>query len=173
MKRYLKPEIVMIGSAILILWVAYQLAISKTVAAWQLHQKLSKQTDRTELSIPSSYQERINQNLAGLTQVYTADSLTFHSRLIRHLSELADQQQIKLADLPEAGNLSTGKLNYQTVTFEGDYFHLLKALDQLEQKQGVGYIRSLTFERPVLNGPDNNPKPVRLKIYMAILRSSR
>ncbi|MDP9080015.1 MAG: hypothetical protein M3O71_21525 [Bacteroidota bacterium] len=167
-KLPVKKEYLLIGGAILLLLLSYQLALKKTVEAWQIHRQLTGQlTQGTDLSVQPAYLERKNRNLDKIIGSYKTDTVAFRSTMISTISLLAEREGVKLSTLPMQDPLfHSDKFIIQKLGFEGDFFSLTKVLNRLRLTNGVGMIRSFVYKTPSGRSKETESRQIFLEIYL-------
>jgi len=149
MQKFLniKKEYLLIGASLLILALSYQLAFTPTIEAWQLHNSLSKRLlQASDASYQPGYLERKNRNLDKILILFKADTLNFRSNILGRISGIAQDQGVKLTEVPTNDpNFHIAGFTFEKLSFEGDYFALVKTLNKLQQTKGIGQIRSVSI----------------------------
>jgi len=170
LKQIKKPYLLPAGTAILLL-ICYQLALKKTLAAWQVSRQLKAQVLRSaDLTYQPAYLERKNANLGKLLARFRADTLAFRSSVISALSAMAEKEHVKLSEVPlQNPQYHTDRFTIQKLTFEGDFFALLKVLHQLEAMPGTGLVRSADVRQVILRGGNTPVKKLVMDVYIEVL----
>jgi hypothetical protein len=128
----------------------YELAFKHTLDARnvnvQLTEQLAQQNNATE---QPGYTDRKNANLDRIIGLYHADTVTYRSSAINAIAFLAEKNNVKFVSAPvQDKGYHTDKYILQKLTFSGDYFSLLKLLNQLQAANDIGMIRSCSFRVP-------------------------
>ena len=166
----IKREYLLIGASLLVLLLCYKLAFKPTIEAWQLHHRLSNQlVQATDLSYQPGYLERKNRNLIKILDLFKADTLSFRSNILSRISLIAEGQEVKLTEVPtndsalhNAGFIA-GKLS-----FEGEYFALVKTLNKLQQTSEIGQIRSVRIKTVKEHLLNYTASKTIMEIYLVI-----
>jgi hypothetical protein len=140
----------LLGAAVLLLAVSYQLAFRHTFAALQLRHKLRQElAGAGDLSVQPAYLDRKFKNLDELTARYRADTSVFRAAVINAVTLIADEQHARLTEVPGIDTSFNRKgLIVQKMSLKGDFFSLLKVYDQLNSRANIGLVRSLTIKEP-------------------------
>ena len=167
-KLPVKKEYLLIGAAILLLLLSYELALKKTVEAWRIHQQLSTQLAQgTDLSVQPAYLERKNRNLDKIISSYKTDTVAFRSTMISAISLLAEREGVKLSTLPMQDPLfHSDKFIIQKLGFEGDFFSLTRVLNHLRLTSNIGMIRSFAYKLPSGRYKEVKSVPIFLEVYL-------
>lgn len=131
----------------MLLLLSYQLAFKNTITAWQTNSQLKKQlAQATDLSYQPDYLQRKNNNLNKVIELYRVDSNAFRNNSISKIAIIAEKENVKLSEVPlQDPFFHTEHLIIQKLELEGDYFSLIKTINNLQQTVGIGIIRSVTF----------------------------
>ncbi len=167
----LKREYLLLIGAVVLLLLSYQLALKKTIQAWQLNSNLKQQiTQHTGISNQPEYEERKNKNLDQLIRVYKADTTEFRSGVINMVAEIAEKEKAKLTDAPIIDPMYRNpQFHIQKLNLEGDYFALEKVLQRLQSTRNIGIIRSASLKTKLNLGNTNKSKKVTLEVYLEII----
>jgi hypothetical protein len=169
-RQYLKREYILIGATVILLIACYQLAFKKTITAWQINKQLKAQlAQSSDVSIQPGYIQRKNANLDRILDLYRADTINFRSNIITEISSVAEDVNVKLSEVPtqDPTYYNTWFLA-QKLSFEGDYFSLMKLFNRLQKTNGIGIIRAAELR---VISPTNGSEKVKnptLKIYFEI-----
>lgn len=137
-----KKYLLAIG-AVLMLGISYRLAFSRTLEAWTLSQSLKSQlAQQSDVSYEPGYFQKQQANLSKILNLYQADSLALHNQLVNALSAIAQDENVKLLQLPMPEMVQNAPFYLQKIAFEGDYFKLEKVLYRLENNK-PGFVRSI------------------------------
>jgi hypothetical protein len=168
----LKKEYWLVAATIIVLLLSYQLAFKKTLEAWQHNTSLKHQlAQSTDLSYQPEYQERKNNNLGKIVNLYKADTLNFRSNIISIISSIAEKENVKLTEVPTQDPLyRTPQFIIQKLNFEGDYFSLAKVLNELQRAKEIGVIRGAMYKMTALHLNANDSKKLVLEVYLEIVR---
>ncbi|HTK21474.1 MAG TPA: hypothetical protein VL442_18270 [Mucilaginibacter sp.] len=144
----IKKEYLLLTASLLMLVICYQLAFKKTIEAWHVHKKLtSKLTQSSSVNFQPGYSERKNANISRILNLYKADTISFRSNTISRISSIAEKENVKLSNVPvEDPMLHNNQHIIQKLAFEGDYFALIKTLNELQNTPGIGMIRSIDIK---------------------------
>jgi hypothetical protein len=167
-----KKEYLLIAGTILLLFVSYQLAFKKTIAAWQVNSSLEKKLSQSnDITIQPDYLERKNKNLDKLIGLYKADTTALRNNLINVVSLLADKENVKLSEVPmqDIANVSDHFI-IERLRFEGDYLALMKLSGRLQQENSIGMIRSETLKVTEVNTSGSKIKKLGLEVMLEIVK---
>lgn len=157
----IKREYLLVAISILLLFLCYQLAIKKTIMAYQAHKDfVTKLDNSSNLNYQPDYLQRKSRNLDELLKKYELDSMAFRGDVLVVIAALAQRENVKLINIPvpdPSYNLPAFEL--QRLDFEGDYFSLLRLYNQFYYKKDIGVIRSLRFKK-IKSSPDAESKLV-------------
>jgi hypothetical protein len=167
----IKKEYLLVIAAVVLFLVCYQLAFKKTVAAWQINRQLKAQILQTsDLSYQPAYLERKNANLGKLIARFRTDTIAFRSNVISTISVIADKEHVKLSEVPgQNPQYHSEAFIIQKLSFEGDFFALLKVLHQLQDLNGVGMVRSAAFKSLEIHSTSAPAKKLVLEVYLEIV----
>ncbi|MDB5145470.1 MAG: hypothetical protein JWQ66_4183 [Mucilaginibacter sp.] len=166
-----KKEYLLAGAAVILLLVSYQMAFKKTIEAWQLNYSLKRQlAQSTDVSYQPQYQERKNANLGKIIDLYKVDTMEFRNNIIGNISVIAEKENVKLTEVPTSDpHYHSTQFIIQKLNFEGDYFSLIKVLNQLEKANGMGVMHSATIKTTKPISEDKKEKKLVLEIYVIII----
>ncbi|MBD1363820.1 hypothetical protein IDJ77_08350 [Mucilaginibacter sp. ZT4R22] len=135
--------------SIALMLICYQLALKKTLEAWQAHRQLVLQQNETAgLSTEPGYLTRKNLNLNRLIAAYRVDTLNFRNTAITQIALIAQQHGAKLVAVPvNTLVLGDGQVLVNQVRLEGDFFSLLKTAQKLYELPGTGFLRSVSIKK--------------------------
>lgn len=164
----IKKEYLLLGGSVLILIICYQLAFKKTIEAWHLHKQLTSQLSQSSnVNFQPGYSERKNANISCILNLYKADTVNFRSNIIGRISSIAEKENVKLSEVPvEDPALRHNQLIIQKLAFEGDYFSLIKTLNELQKTTGIGMIRSIDIKSVDSHFNENSSKKLTLTIQL-------
>jgi hypothetical protein len=164
----IKKEYLLIAVSATLLIVSYQLAFKKTISELHVHKQLAKQlTSLIDVSSQPSFEERKNRNLDKILGLYKVDTANFRSNILSHITTIANSENVRLAGVPsqDAAWQSSGT-ELQKLDFEGGYFGLVKALKTLQQTQGIGVIRSVSFKTTDSQSARDLSKKLTMELYL-------
>lgn len=166
-----KKEYILYIGSILLLIVCYKLAFKETYEAWEINNKLKSQLQQnSDISYQPQYLERKYNNLNKVIDLYKTDTVSYRNNSISTISILAEKENIKLNAAPLQDPIyNTNKFIIQKLDFEGDFFSLTKVLDQLQQNNNIGFVRSLEYKLINNQGNDNAGKLI-LEVYLEIIK---
>ncbi|HEY9001295.1 MAG TPA: hypothetical protein VIM89_08070 [Mucilaginibacter sp.] len=146
----------------------YLLAFKNTIRAWQENTKINEMlATYTTPGRSIGYDKRRLTELGQLLGRLKADTAGFRSNTLSQVAEIAGKENVKLTEVPAAGLISQSRsIRLQKLSFEGDYFALLKALYRLEHAAGTGFIRSVALRKEVSLENDEKPQKMILDIYL-------
>jgi len=166
----IKREYLLIVASILILLLAYQLAFKKTIEAWKLHSDLKKQVTRSaDAGYQPGYLERKNANLDQILQLYKADTNNYRSNVLSNISSIAERENVKLSQVPlQDAAYHTSQFVIQKLSFEGDYFSLIRTLDRLQSTRQIGVLRCVDMKTINLRLADDDKKKIVMEAYLEV-----
>ena len=166
----LKKEYGLIAGAIILLLLCYQLAFKKTIEAFAINRDLkSKVAENSNLDYQPDYLNRKSKNLDDILSKYHLDSLNLRNNSIATLASIAQRSNVKLAGLPNQDpQYSTNQYILQKVEFEGDYFSLLKLINNLQTATGVGIPRSIVWKSVTKNPGQGETKKLTMEVYFEV-----
>ena len=164
-----KKEYLLLAVSVVMLVVCYQLAFKKTIEAWQLHRQLESQLSKSgNVNFQPGYSERKSANISRILNMYKVDTVNYRSNIISKISSIAEKENVKLSEVPvEDPALHSNKLIIQKLAFEGDYFPLLKTLNELEKTSGIGMIRSIDIKSASHQYGESPSKKLVLTVQLA------
>jgi hypothetical protein len=147
-------------AVVIFMLICYQAAIKKTLLAWHLNRQFKRElTAGADVSAQPGFMLRKQKNLQSIVARYSADSNAFRSAVITRTAFIANRRNIVVSAVPmEDPGLQTGRTAVERVNFNGSYFQLLQALQDMERAQDIGLLRSVKFS--LLRGNE----PLRSKI---------
>lgn len=153
--------------AVLLILLAYQLAVKRTWQAFMLNRELSGKLDTLgDLTYQPQYLNRKRTNLDRIINKYKIDSTVFQGRAIAEIAGLAEKENVTLTELPiKDAYLRSDKYLIQRLNFEGDYYSLIRFIQKIHTQKDVGVIRSLSVKRM----PDETTQKLGLEVYLQIL----
>jgi hypothetical protein len=168
--RNIKRQYLLVAAALVLTAGCYELAFKKTITAWQINRQLKSQLARSfDVSFQPEYNRRKNANLDRLLNLYKADTINFRSSIIGKISSIAEKENVKLSDVPSPDSFyRTQRFLIQKLSFEGDYFGLIKVLDDLHNTSGIGVLRSASLRSMNnINAPKNDQK-IKMEVCLEI-----
>jgi len=162
-----KKHLLIAATAILFLF-CYQLAFKRTLEAWRVNKQLqTKVAAAVDVSYQPAYVQRKNANLDRIIAFYKTDTTALRSSIVSAIGVLAEQNQVKLSEVPVQNPLyHTDQFIIQRLGFEGDFFTLLKMLNELQALKGIGIIRSAVFKATETRSGNNQGKKLTLEVYL-------
>ena len=153
-----KQSYLLILMSVIMAFAAYKFAITHTLDEWRDNKKLKLQVSRqNDVADQPDYLERKNANLDEILKLYRSDTLNYRSEAITTISIIAGKYNVRLTGAPvQDKTYRTEKYLLQKLSFAGDYFSLIRFLQQVEATGGIGKLRSCT-----LNGPGSRDKASR------------
>ena len=166
-----KKEYLLVAASFLLLLICYELAFKKTIEAWQLNHNLKQQLSQsTDISALPGYQERKNNNLGKIIELYKADTTEFRSKVINDISVIAEKENVKLTEVPGRDPFYLAPfLIIQRLQFEGDYFSLIKTLKDLTSAGKIGAVRSIDFQFVNINQYSLNKK-LEMTVFLGVVK---
>lgn len=167
----IKKEYLLGIATILVFFVCYQLAFKKTLTLWQAHSQLEAQIARTaDLSVEPAYLERKNRNLDKIIAGFKADTVAFRSNIIGTISSIAEQEHVKLTEVPAQTPLyHAGQFIVEKLRFDGDFFSLSKVLSRLQSTAGIGFLRCAEFKTIDTRQASTRAGKLVLDVYLEIV----
>ncbi|AMR33708.1 hypothetical protein A0256_20865 [Mucilaginibacter sp. PAMC 26640] len=168
---FIKGKYGLIVAAVILLAISYQLALKKTIAAWQLNSRLRQQVSQAgDLSFQPGYLDRKNKNLEQLVKSYTIDSANFRSGIINNVALVAETEKVKVTAIPVRDiSLQSERLMMQQLELAGTYPALMKACQKLYSLPGIGLVRSVTLKKPAQTQSKNTDE-VLMDVYITAIR---
>jgi len=168
----IKREYSLVAVTIIMLLATWQLAFKKTIAAWQIHNDLKKQiVQTTDGGYQPGYLDRKSINLDKIISLYKADTINYRSNSLSSISSIAEKENVKLAEVPSQDvAYHSNQFVIQKLSFDGDYFPLLKTLNKLQNLQQIGVIRSAIIRKQARYGSDEDSKKVIMEVYLEVVR---
>lgn len=166
-KKYL-----LIGGTLLLTFLSYQAAFKRTVEAWELHNELNGQSAINEpLRYPSGYIQRKNRNLDSLLAHYQADSVTFKSNSITTIALIAARENVQLSEvLLQSKAQDTQHSFIQKIILQGDYFSIIKVLNEIQKTKDVGIVRSVSVRIPQRQYKPQISNKLFADVYLEIIK---
>ena len=161
----------LIGGIALVLFISYQLAIKNTIAAWQINKQLTGQiANENNTSVQPDYLARKSSNLAKIINQYKTDTIAFRSNVINTIASVAEKEGVKLSEVPAQDPwYRSDRFIIQKLSFEGDYFALIKTLDGLQKTTGIGMVRSVGLQTVITRSNTANLKKLVMEVYMEMV----
>lgn len=162
----------LLAVGIVLLVICYQLAFRKTIEAWQVHKQLALQlTQSSNVNFQPGYSERKTANISRILNLYKADTANFRSNIVSRISSISEKENVKLSEVPaDDPSLHNNKLIYQKLAFEGDYFSLVKTLNELQKTPEIGVIRSIDLKSAPPNDNERGAKPHSMIVELVFTR---
>jgi uncharacterized protein (UPF0333 family) len=156
----IKKEYLLLAASLVMLVICYQLAFKKSIEAWHQHRQLQAQAAQTfSGNFQPGYSERKSANISKILNLYKADTVNFRSNIIGRISSIAEKENVKLAEVPaDDPSLHNNKLIHQKLAFEGDYFSLVKTLNELQKTPEIGVVRSIDLKSAHSNDNEHGSK---------------
>lgn len=167
-----KKGYLLIAGAVVLLWLSYQLAIKKTIEAWQANRQLKAQLDQAAgLSYQPAYLERKDANLTAIIRQYETDTTAFRSNAVGAIAAIAEKEQVKLSEVPLQDPLyHTDHFIVQKLDFEGSFTALTRVLDQLQHTGGIGMVRSAVYKVNAARANGDEVKKLVLEVYLETIK---
>lgn len=167
-----KREYLLLGSAILLLVVAYRLAFRKTIEQWQLHSQLEARMANTgNTDYQPAYLSRKNANLSRIIRRYKADTSLFRNTSVTQVSLIAQRNGAKLVNIPSQDmEQDTGKIILEKLELTGDYFSLLKTAAVLNRTPDIGWLRSVSLFEVYKFDAKENTRSIHMEVCLEILK---
>jgi len=168
----IKKEYLLLAASVLMVVICYQLAFKKTIEAWHLHRQLEAQVSQTlSTNFQPGYSERKSANISKILNLYKADTLNFRSNIISRISSIAEKENVKLSEVPaDDPALHHNKLIHQKLAFDGNYFSLVKTLDDLQKTPEIGVVRSVDLKSASSNINGTGTKILTLIVELEFTR---
>ncbi|GAB3910000.1 hypothetical protein [Mucilaginibacter boryungensis] len=168
----MKKSYLLIGGSLLLLLIGYQFAFKTTLAMWQEHTQLAAQLVPTaDMSVQPAYLWRKSANLDKIIKNYKLDSAVFRNNVINRVSALAEINHVKLTGVPMDDPLyHTPHFIIQKLIFTGDFFDLLKMVNQLQNTNGIGMLRSVAWKQEKSQFREMKSKKLDLEVFLEIYR---
>jgi hypothetical protein len=167
----LKKVYLLVLLTVLLAVAGYELAFKQTLNARSLNGQLREQLAQQNNAVEQpGYTDRKNTNLDKIIGLYRADTVTYRSSAINTIAFLAEKNNVKFVSAPvQDKGYHTEKYILQKLTFSGDYFSLLKLLNQLQSASGTGIIRSCSFRVPDKRDALVNEKNILLDVFFEVV----
>jgi len=164
----LKKNYLLVAATAMLLLFCYQLAFKKTLEAWQFNKQLERKVaGASDVSYQPAYMQRKNNNLTTIIRRYKTDTAAFRNNWINTISSIADKEHVKLSEVPtQSISYHTDQFIIQKLTFDGDFFSLIKILNKLQALNGIGIIRSADFKASEIRAGNNQGKKLMLEVYL-------
>jgi hypothetical protein len=99
--------------------------------------------------------------------LYKVDTTNFRSNIISKISSIAGQQNVKLSEVPVQDPVfHTPQFIVEKLSFEGDYFSLIKTMNRLQATDNIGIIRSMTLKAVGKHQGNVEARKLILDIYL-------
>ncbi|MCX2679356.1 hypothetical protein OOZ15_05320 [Galbibacter sp. EGI 63066] len=149
MKNKTKNIILAIG-LVLVLFISYQYAISKTIALRNTYKELSKENVLFQNIPRQQYMlNKQNQHLDSLLNKYQIGGTSLQNNLLKSLNQNVDSLNLKLVEFNDAHIFKRNDLTVNSHQFvvEGGFNSILKLVYNLEQKTKFGEVSHINFEK--------------------------
>lgn len=168
----IKKEYILIAATVVLLFLSYRLAFKHTIAAWRTNSRLkTRLAHAADASYQPGYLERKGKNLDKVIGSYKADTLGFRSNIISTISTIAERENVKLTEVPVQDVVyNTDHFIIEKLDFEGDYFSLSKAANNLQATSGIGVVRGETLKITRRNATNDVDKKLQLEIYLEVAK---
>lgn len=172
-KILIKKNYLLAVAAVVLLLLSYRLAFKKTMEAWQTNNRLKGQlAQSTDVSYQPQYIYRKNLNLDKTLDLYKADTANFRSNILSTISVIAEKENVKLSEVPTQDPIYHGsQFTIQKLSFEGNYFALIKVLNQLQNTKEIGVIRSTSLRSVVIPLNAQRAKKMVLEVFLEMIKS--
>ncbi|WP_157594942.1 hypothetical protein [Psychroflexus tropicus] len=144
-----KNSLMIIG-VILLLIIAYFLAIQKTIDLAQSYENLLNNKRNTEeYAIRKVQLEARKDSLQAILGGFKSSSVYLQNKLLVKLDEYSRANKVKIIAIEEPFKFEINEVvvNYFRFTLEGDYASMAKTLHQIETGSNFGEIVSLQFKK--------------------------
>ncbi|MDB5008361.1 MAG: hypothetical protein JWP45_2754 [Mucilaginibacter sp.] len=167
-----RKDYLLLAGTVFAFLICYQLAFKKTVEAWQIHRQLNTEISQAaDLSYQPAYLERKSVNLGKIISLYNADTVSFRSTVISTIAAIADKENVKLSEVPLQDPLyHTDKFIIEKLAFEGDFFSLIKVLNQLRTTRNIGMVRAVIVKTAGVKSTSDNLKKLMLEVYVETVK---
>lgn len=168
----IKKEYLLLAASLVMLVICYQLAFKKSIDAWHQHRQLALQAAQSVSgSFQPGYSERKSANISKVLNLYKADTVNFRSNIISRISLVAEKGNVKLAEVPaDDPSLHNNKIIRQKLAFEGDYFSLVKTLNELQKTPEIGVIRSVDLKSAPSNDSGHGSRLPTMTVELEFTR---
>jgi len=133
--------------ALLLTLLSARFAFWNTWQAWQLNKQLNSRVgEGAYISFQPGYLERKSKNLSEAISLYHVDTSAYRNTLLTALSTLAEQEGVKIVDLPTENSnpyFQTKSYKIEKIEFQGPYANLLRFYYKFYQLPHIGMIRSV------------------------------
>ena len=169
-----KRGLLMGVGSVLLLFICYWFAFSKTIEAWQLNKQLTVQSMHpAEIVNQPSYIIRKGKNIKQTLNLYKIDTIEVRNNILSRIAVIAEGENIQLSEVPvQDVPDSSSFIMVQKLNFQGNYVSLLKFLDKVNQTAGVGIIRSMSIKSSKKNGEQKNG-PLICEAYFEMLKATQ
>ncbi|WP_121810192.1 hypothetical protein [Mucilaginibacter kameinonensis] len=163
-----KKDYLLVLVVVILALAGYELAFRHTLEANDLNKQLQEQlAQQHNVADQPGYTDRKNANLDRIITLYRADTVTYRSNAINTIALMADRNQAKFVSAPGPDkNYRTETYMIQKLSFSGDFFSLLKLLNQLQAARGTGMLRSCSFRAPAKQ--DGPAAGILLDVFLEI-----
>ncbi|QEM09148.1 hypothetical protein [Mucilaginibacter rubeus] len=166
-----KKDYLLVLIIALMVTAGYKLAFKRTMEARSLNKEFKEQLKQQHsVADQPGYTERKDTNLARIIGLYRVDTVTFRNNAINSIALIAEKNNVKFISAPlQEKRYHTEKYMLQKLSFSGDFFSLLKLLNQLQAAKGTGMIRSCSFRVPSGRASPEVAKSVLLDIVFQVV----
>jgi len=164
----IKREYLLVAATVIILIICYQLALKRTIEAWQINRQLKAQmAQSSDLSVQPDYIERKTANLNHILDLYKVDTLNFRNETLSKISSIAEEENVKLSEVPNQNTTYHIKeFSIQELSFEGDYSSLVKTINNLQHARGIGFLRSAVIKKIEAHANNNPADKLVFQVYL-------
>ncbi|HKG08718.1 MAG TPA: hypothetical protein VKB19_19770 [Pedobacter sp.] len=137
-------------AGLLLCFTAYQLAFKKTVESYLTYTILKDAASEEDpLSVSPAYSAVREARIDTLYNRYRVDSLSWKNQLWNHCAVLSREYDCTVQGFPAWTHLASGSytLLKQEVTFNGNYFNLLRLQRAMDTLKNVGLTGALSYIR--------------------------
>lgn len=171
----IKTYYLLIGLGLLMGFLTYHFAIRHTIASWKLNESLKTSLAKsTDVSYDPAYLNRKKVNLDRILAGYKADTANLRSLAISTLAITAAKNNVRLTEVPgPETTVRAGKFVAQPLRFEGDYFSLIRFLDQVQQSSNIGVVRSVSIKSQPPGQQKQAKRTLTMQIYLTSIASGK
>jgi len=166
-----KKDYLLVLVVVILALAGYKLAFRYTLEAQNLNKQFREQlAQQHNVTEQPGYTDRKNANLDRIINFYRVDTITYRSNAINTIALMADRNNVKFVNAPVPDkSYRTEKYMLQKLSFSGDFFSLLKLLNQLQAASGTGMIRSCTFRVPSRRDTPGAADGILLEVFLEIM----
>lgn len=161
--------------SLLMAFLSYHFALRNTIASWKLNESLKASLAKsTDISYNPVYLNRKKANLDQILASYETDTANFRSQAISNLAITAAKNNVRLTEVPgPETTVRAGKFVAQPLRFEGDYFSLIRFLDQVQRSSGIGVVRSVSIKAQAPGSEKQAKRMLTMQIYLTSIASRK